>query len=243
MTVQIEPYRRDVVLQTVMDDEAVRRHELVEQLGFNPELQLVDEHGDEAASFYPELAGFELSIWTLFHQSVYSKNKEEWSGYHFDRIPTEVLSHIGFAQEFGGFDDIELWTPERKVELDPMAVGVVGHRLGHSELRHSLGQNFAFNRNARFFPIVRWGESLEAFDRIKERALLNTIQLTHGFRNKVVPLGVLNYIEEQLHSGVRSPFWIDKASRLAGKHCGERRVWVSPREGVAANVCGVCGAH
>ncbi|MBI4033478.1 hypothetical protein HY379_00585 [Candidatus Saccharibacteria bacterium] len=243
MAVQVELYRREDVSESEQDAEALRRRELVEKLGFSPQLQFVQEAGDEASRFYPELSGFELEVWTLFHRSYYSKAKDEWSGYHFDRVPTDVLAEIDFAHGFGGFDDIELWTPERGVELDPMAVGVVGHRLGWSQQRYDLGENAAFNSNARFFPITRWGESLMPFGEIKRRVLRSRVRaFTYNFwgltkKPLEVPEAVLDYAETLLDQNPRMEIEVKKTNKFS-RHCRRRMLRVN-----GVKVCIVCGSH
>lgn len=244
MAVQTELYRKPEADEVVENEEIERRKELVATLGFTPQLQCVDELGLEASRFYPELTSFELEVWTLFHRTYYSKSKDEWKGYHFDRVPTSVLEEIRTADSLQVFDDIELWTPEWGKELDPMAVGVVGHRLGRRDLTHDLGQNTAFNSNARFFPIVRWGESLLPFTEIVNQVLRSRFKtVVSGFWGPVevapegVPEAVLGYAQPLFEVEPRKKFFLERAGRFK-KHCGSRMIVVNEK----AAVCVVCGA-
>lgn len=243
MTVQVELYRREEALESEEGTEATRRRELVEKLGFNPQLQLVEEVGNEATCFYPELTGYELEVWTLFHRTHYRKSKKEWSGYHFDRVPTDVLEAIYFADGFGGFDDLELWTPEHGRKLDPMAVGVVGHRLGRREQERDLGGNAAFNSNARFFPIVRWGESLMALEEIAERVLLSRFKHNsyRSRRRPAITQAILDFARPFFKADPRQQLTYWRAGMFT-KHCGEHMVMVMVGE-EETTICGACGAH
>ncbi len=241
MAVQVELYRHKEALESEQDPEAAHRRELVENLGFSPQLQLVDEVGNEAARFYPELTGYELEVWTLFHRSYYRKGEGEWSGYHFDRVPTDVLEEIRFAHEFGGLDDIELWTPERGRDLDPMAVGVVGHRLGDNQywVVDDLGRNAAFNQNARFFPIVRWGESLMAFEEIVRQVVLSRFEfVTWSWKPRSeITRAIIDYAKPLFETNPRMQFKYGLAGRLS-RHCKQRMIEVNDTA-----VCVACGAH
>lgn len=237
MTVQVEEYRITEVIDLDEDEEAKRRKELVATLGFNPQLQCVDELSVDASRFYPELTGFDLQVWTLFHRSYYEKSKGEWEGYHFDRVPTKVLEEISVATSLEVFDDLELWTPEGdRKDLDPMAVGVVGHRLGDNDytVKNNLGLNAAFNSNARFFPITRWGESLLPFDDIKRLVQLTRMKLGWDVPS-TVPDAIVEYTKPLFEKNPRARIRLEKGSWLA-RHCNERMLKVN-----GTHVCVACG--
>jgi hypothetical protein len=237
----VEVYRdKDVQVtkdQPAHNTEATLRLQLVEKLGFDPSLQCVKEAGDEIA-LYPELTGLELEIWSQFHQSYYSRKQEGLADYHFDRVPTDVLTEIDFAVEFGHFDDVEIWTPERDPALDPMAVGVIGHRLGRRELIHSLGKNAAFNLNARFFPIVRWGESLLSITDIKQMVLKRRTETYYAAAVwPDLPQAVRDFVERLFDQSPRESITVTKAGLLY-RHCRRRMYDVN-----GTKVCAVCGAQ
>lgn len=234
MVAQVEKYRHDEVIEDLeVDEEAERRKALVEQLGFDPKLQCVDELTAGPSKFYPELTGFELAIWTLFHRSYYSRNDDEWGGYHFDRVPTPVLEEISTAVSLDVFSDVELWTPGPK-DLDPMVVGVVGHRLGDREREWWIGKNAAFRQNARFYPVVRWGESLLSFDEIKEQVFQKMVTLGRGVTNPLPP-PVEAHVRQSFVNNPQRDLHITRASWLA-QHCRERMYNVG-----GTVICVVCG--
>lgn len=244
MTAQIELYRAETPAERSECSEAERRSKLVEELGFNPKMQSVDETCLEASRYYQESTGYQLRAWMFFHATYYSKSQGDWAEYHFDRVPTSVLDEIRTAEALGCFDDIELWTPETPVRRheDPMAVGVVGVRtqlpgsLDFGRLRVGFTPNLAQSGTARFFPIARWGESLLPFEKILKSVVLRRVKLDY-YMPREVPKGVLQYLEGLFQDNpLQDQFQLDKAGRRR-KHCDQRMYTVD-----GTPVCTVCGA-
>lgn len=244
MATQTELYRNESPTDMPADPEVERRGALVEELGFNPKMQSVDEASLEPSRYYQELTGFRLHVWMYFHATVYSKNSGEWAGYHFDRVPTNVLEEIRTAGSLGVFDDIEVWTPETPVRRheDPLVVGVVGVRTELPRvratwggLRDGLTSNIANSGTARFFPIARWGESLLPFEVIRDKVVLARINQYASM--PPVPSAVLEYIEKALQANpLVGVFKLEKAFGRP-KHCKKRMYTVND-----VRVCTVCGA-
>lgn len=246
MDVQVQTFRKEESADGADISEAAQtRRSLLERLNLDTTLQMVDVNVDEATRFYTEFTAFERNVWAVFLRTYYSKSRGEWTDYRFDQIPDEVLDQIALAVEFEAFDDIEIWTPEKKHPrerlLDPMVVGVVGTRDDHNQWRPELhDENPASVSSARFFPVVRWGESLESFEDIVPKACLSvTSWYYHQDRDKDIPPGVLKFIEERLHHTPTTGNTLTRSHSPRSRHCGKQRVVVSSR----IRVCGVCGDH
>lgn len=245
MTMQVELFRHENDLETGTDQDSGRRRQLLGDLGFDPVLQLLAEKSETASRFYPELTGFELEIWALFHRTYYSKKAEDWSSYRFDQVPESVLEAIKFAETLEEFDDIEIWTPEHKsvmMDIDPMVVGVVGIRPTLEQNQgvavNQYGVNALTYAGARYFPIVRWGESLAEFTDIVHRVFRRMLDYT-GFGDAplVLPETVAEYAMSGFKKNPREWIYYEKAS-MFNRHCGTRKFRVND-----VNICVVCGAH
>jgi hypothetical protein len=247
--VQILDYRKPEVEEPSNQQEVDHRSQLVSALGFSPQFQCVDEVSLDASRYYEELTGRDLDLWMLFHRSFYEKSKGEWEQYHFDRVPTQVLEDISFADQLGVFDELEIWTPERRSEIDPMAVGVVGERTVTAQIDWAhWGSNTCHSGNARFFPIVRWGESLMSIEELTDQLVPRRIQIS-PYLPGLIPQGVLSFVRSIISNTPRARVFLDKAGVFA-KHCGERasrleirtRGFASPAD-KTVTVCAVCGEN
>lgn len=151
----VETYRKeeeelDLAAQA---PEQQRYKQLAEDLGLKVPDDTRSHYADDAARVFGELTGEELATWQRFLPTSHSMEDGDWVDYEFDVPPLAVLEEISTAKSMGIFHDIEIWTPEG--QKDPMAVGVI--HMSPARLRDQ----------ARFFPIVRWGESLMPFEEIQ----------------------------------------------------------------------------
>lgn len=159
--VEVEKFRNATMrfdLEGEVKPESVARRELAAKLGLNRQREFVEPRPDDAARVFGEITGKEREVWVKFLPTAYRRSAGHWANYRFDVVPAEVLEEIDTADRMGVFHDLEIWTPEwfQQHHRDPMVVGVIYPRL-------------PMNRaNARFFPIVRWGESLKPFEEIVE---------------------------------------------------------------------------
>ena len=126
---------------------------------------------EKALLYFPQMSTLELYVWGSFLPTCYSKKEGEWTQYAFDTIPLESLECISRTRMLAIFDDLEIWTPEYR-STDPLVVGVVGERgEGSSARRRTL----VFQGGTAFFPITRWGESLQPVDTIAREIMLQFI--------------------------------------------------------------------
>lgn len=219
--------------------QAKRRHELAEQLGFNTQLQNVDLKAEEAAVFYEELTGYELQAWSIFLATYYSRADKRWEEYQFDQVPIEVMEEIAFADRLEVFSDVEIWTPERARTnnvlrmFDPVAVGVIGRRIPGRQEFPDIGKNATNIEGVRCFPVVKWGqERVLTFDEV-ERGAVRCQFLFDFWEPIATPEPVLAYALNAFRDNPRSPIKIGRSVR---RHCDQRMLTVN-----GTRVCGTCG--
>jgi hypothetical protein len=162
------------------EQSVARRRKLLTEAGFHTLVkeEVFHSHAksklETTRQLFEELDGKRLGNWKRFLPTVTSTDN-----YTFDAVPEEALEAIISAKGLRLFSRIEIWTPEgnsflglvaRKLELakdkldrfiaqlDPMAVGVL-----------------TIDGKEHFFPIVRWGESLLPYHKIR-----NHNWRTHG---------------------------------------------------------------
>jgi len=138
--------------------DAQERKRLLSDFGFKnvKKLDKAAETSDEASIFYEKISKYDLKIWEVFLPTKYYYKPRHWGGgrdfsfgdYRFDKIPTEVLKELEFAQSLKLFDNFVIMTPEEK---DPLLAGVV-----------------TSPNEDNFFIISRWGESLISFEILKK---------------------------------------------------------------------------
>lgn len=140
------------------NDNEDARSKLCTSLGLKIQSELTDNINVEA--YYNRLSRENLFIWKDFLPKTYSANEGDWEKYSFDTIPFSVLEEISFAKSLRVFTDYQIWTPEANI-VDPLIVGVIG----------SAPTNNWMSEMNTYFLISRWGESLKAFNEIRENAV------------------------------------------------------------------------
>lgn len=173
-TVQVESYRKttDAPLRP-SGEQTVTLTESYQRAGLSRLASSLGGHADaksrqsSADVLYGRMSSSELATWRAFLPRSYSPMR-----YDYDVPPEEVALAIADAGELKIFDHIEIWTGEGsgivertrafyrraaqkvhsmlEIAADPLAVGVIEH-----------------GGVAYYYPIVRWGESLQSFSRIK----------------------------------------------------------------------------
>lgn len=142
-------------------EDLSQRKSLADKLGLHALASKCAQEGNRAKVkqmiSFPLLQGEELEIWQKFLPSTYSEDGKaqhtfsyrgaKLDAYAFDLIPISVLELWATLKDDKVFDTYEIWTPERQV-VDPILLG----------FRKKIGP----------FLLARWGESLQAFEEIKE---------------------------------------------------------------------------
>ncbi len=224
-------YRLDGVDKLPANETAEARKVLLEGLGFNPSLQLTDELGAMAEQLYPRLNSHEAAVWAQFLRGVHSKKQGHWADYSFDRVPTEVLEDIAFAESCAVFSDIEIWTRQARGNDDPMVIGVIGER---EQNRMSHPPNNASSvHTAQMFKVARWGESLAAFEEIETEVFNASLWPRYGLDPSKLPTHVVNYARAEFAQRPNRTIDVEHAFR---RHCHRKMYRVNQKL-----VCGVCG--
>ena len=128
-----------------LDEKAA---ELIEKLGLEGQKALASPKNSDVRCPYREMSIEELCVYTaLFPEKIEIK--------HYDRgfIPVRVLQVAAHADNIGTYGQIQIWC-ERTMPRDPLLVG----RIGTSDW------------NAKYHILARWGDALESFEVLKERA-------------------------------------------------------------------------
>ncbi|MFZ1258515.1 MAG: hypothetical protein WAQ25_03540 [Candidatus Saccharimonas sp.] len=197
-TVQVESFRRPVDVPIPTQDErqktaqaAYEKAGLVALAQGAPGFAATKERLASADLLYGELSKGDLVVWRAYLPTSYGLSE-----YRYDVPPEEVALAIADARALKLFDRIEIWTSEGsgigervgqfyrraadkvhhmlEIAADPMAVGVI-----------NLGDV------AHYFPIVRWGEALHSFSRIKTTVRLRTAAVFTLTKLPFVVLGLV----------------------------------------------------
>lgn len=197
--VQVEHYRRpDVDVPPHQVSAIDRLVGAYQQAGMRALASSMPDYADatsrleSADLLYGRLSPEDLALWGEFLPTSYPSNH-----YQYDIPPEEVARAIADAQTLGVFDRIEIWTPEGsgiwertrqfyhrvtqdvhqqliEIAADSMAVGVI-----------QRGQTTVY------YPIVRWGESLQSFARITAMVRLRSATV---FAMTKLPLMLLGLV-------------------------------------------------
>lgn len=158
--------------QAELNPEHIR---LMKEFGLHRNRQLLERQSKHIP--YAELTGYELHVTMAFLPTCYPEDR--WEFYDFDIVPLHVLKALEAAKE--SISQFEIWTPEAPRDIprgmmDPMLVGVVGDLRrafpgGRINRNRTFEYRTDFDRNARFFPIARWGEAVKTFRDMEQTVL------------------------------------------------------------------------
>lgn len=165
---QIEIYRKqdtDVNSLKAQLNISSRTTQLCKELGFDTLAK--QSQGLDPKLFYHEVTLKEEQVWKLFLPTTYYQTQyymeRTWKDYTYDSIPEEVLEEINFANKTGFFKSLHIRTPEKvRVVSDPACFGIT--------------------EDDRIFLIVRWGESLIPYKKIKRLV---------RWKNKILPIIII----------------------------------------------------
>lgn len=245
MVVEMETYRlvEDDVMRERDEVVAARRRQLCEDLGMTMQAAFVGEQSQDPGVFYEELIGKDLFVWAAFLPTFYSKVSGDWENYTFDVVPHEALEEIRTADSLELFDDLEIWTPQRRFE-DPMVVGVLGRRRGNPSR-----DNLRVIDGARFFAIARWGESLMPLEEIRGTVLPPQVEDWESDTGRISS-AVRKQLSQLLEGDARGEVTVygrcRKGKRRKSEHCGERSMYrvnveLPGRADRRGSACGICG--
>lgn len=146
---QVETYEIEEVSgemgNMAADAEAI---ELAERLGLNGQKKLANPETLTRIP-YPKLTGVQSIVFrTLF------PNKTTVEEYSEGVIPLRVLQVIAYCRENNLYRRLEVWHPEPGVR-DPVLIGTMRESVYHS------GDDFL---------LARWGDALESFEKLVEKA-------------------------------------------------------------------------
>lgn len=199
-TLVIESFRKPIETPRVLtDNDAVTAlRETYQRAGLYTLASTVDTNAatvqrlDTAHLLFTELSEGDTAAWKGFLPTSYEPNR-----YRYDFPSSEVAGLIADAKALKVFDRIEIWTPEGSsvmprvkdywkregrairntldAAVDPMAVGIIEH-----------------NGRAHYFPVVRWGESLMSFRRIKALvAMRNAMVFSMTTLSKILAIAMV----------------------------------------------------
>ena len=184
-TLVIENFRKpvDTPVVSIDDDSVTALRKAYEGAGLTALASTVDARAatvqrlDTARLLFPELSDGDTATWKGFLPTSYAPDR-----YGYDFPSRQVATLIADASALGVFDRIEIWTPEGSdvmlrvkehwnrqgrtmrdalnAAIDPMAVGVIEH-----------------NGRTYYYPVVRWGESLVSFSRIKTLVRVRNVEV------------------------------------------------------------------
>ena len=184
-TLIIENFRKpvDAPRLSTDDEEVTNLRKTYELAGFTDLVSKVDatadtvQRLDAARLLFSELSDGDTATWKGFLPTAYAPDR-----YRYDFPSRQVATLIADASALGVFDRIEIWTPEGSdvmlrvkehwnrqgrtmrdalnAAIDPMAVGVIEH-----------------NGRTYYYPVVRWGESLMSFSRIKTLVRIRNVEV------------------------------------------------------------------
>lgn len=97
-------------------------------------------------------------------------------------IPLRILEVAEHAKTSGLFVDLSVWTRESQVVKDPLLVGI---RIPNSQREY----------DKRFYLLARWGEELESFSVLREKAIAFMRERT---RQNLTKIRALLTLDEEL---------------------------------------------
>ncbi len=152
---QVETFEQTEVVGGVLESE--RSEEalaLIEKLGLEGQSKLVSGGDVKTRCPYREMNTKEIEVYsTLFPQRV------EIDKYESSMIPLRVLQVAAHAKSLEIYSKILVWSETTK-PTDPLLVGMVGQD----------------SWNAKYHILARWGEALESFDVLYEKAKRVTME-------------------------------------------------------------------